>query len=289
MGGTIQYVYRDGQRLTAWMLYVLILLDAELWRRFRVRLRVISAIRTYEEQKRIFLARYVRYADINGRRVYDTRWWNGQRWYRISDAGTVAAPGSSNHEIQGTAAAVDIQDTGADAGITSATSTRGRWIRQWCRDRGLMIAEGDSFREGWHFKIPGIFRTPPAIPTATPKPVPTPAPAPVPEEDEDDMKPTVHARLASDGTTEDEWMLGHPEFGRDLPVFEGAVTDQNSRLSAAGAIKVFRGFMVTMDRDIAAAWARVYAKGVGEITSRTDRAGYIQIQKQLSRVADELS
>lgn len=165
MGGAVKYVYRDGQRLTEWMLYVIILLNTELSQAFPgIFVKISSAIRTREEQKRIFLARYVTADRVNGRRVYDTRWWNGRLWYRISSAGTVAAPGTSNHEIQGTKAAVDIRDTGRDAGITSRNSARGKWIRAWCKRTGLMIASGDGFGEGWHFDIPGIFRTPPGKP-----------------------------------------------------------------------------------------------------------------------------
>lgn len=167
MGGAINYVYRGGQRLTAWMLYVILLLDMDLFRAFGVHVLVTSAIRTYEEQKRIFLERYVTAGNIRGRKVYDTRWWNGQLWYRISAAGTVAVPGTSNHEVQGAKAAVDIRDTGSNAGITSKNSARGRWIRDWCRRTGLLIASGDSFGEGWHFDVPGIFRTPPASPAGT--------------------------------------------------------------------------------------------------------------------------
>ncbi|WQY99834.1 hypothetical protein [Microbacterium phage MO526] len=168
------YVYRDGQRLTAWMFYVITLLNRDLLAAFGVHVIVTSAIRTYEEQKRIFLERYVTAGNVRGRRVYDTRWWNGVLWYRISAAGTVAVPGSSNHEIQGQKAAVDIRDSGADAGITVASSVRGRWIRDWCRRTGLLIASGDGFREGWHFDVPGIFRTPPASPAGAPgKPVNT--------------------------------------------------------------------------------------------------------------------
>lgn len=156
------YVWRDGARLTPWMLYVITMLDADLSRAFGVHVIVTSAIRTYAEQEAIFRARYVTAGNVNGRRVYDTRVWKGVRWYRISSAGTVAVPGSSNHEIQGDKAAVDIRDTGSDAGITVASSKRGRWIREWCRSKGLLIASGDGFGEGWHFDVPGIFRTPPS-------------------------------------------------------------------------------------------------------------------------------
>ena len=123
---------------------------------------------------------------------------------------------------------------------------------------------------------------------------PTPAgqpsnPAVEPEPEEDTMSTTtVHARIGDDGT-ETEWMLGHPEFGKDLPEFDGDATDENSRLTADKSIKIFRGFMVTVNRDIFTSWARTYAKGTGQITSRTDRDGYVEIQKQLSRVATELT
>ncbi len=162
MGGAIQYVYLNGQRLTAWMLYVITLLDGDLFQAFGVHAIVTSAIRTYAEQEAIFRERYVTAGNVNGRKVYDTRVWNGVRWYRISAAGTVAVPGTSNHEIQGDKAAVDIRDTGSDAGITVASSARGRWIRDWARRTGLLIASGDGFGEGWHFDVPGIFRTPPS-------------------------------------------------------------------------------------------------------------------------------
>lgn len=183
MGGTIDYVWRDGARLTAWMLYVILVLDADLFRAFGVHVIVTSAIRTYAEQEAIFRARYVTAGNVNGRKVYDTRIWKGVRWYRISSAGTVAVPGTSNHEIQGTKAAVDIRDTGSDAGITVASSKRGKWIRKWCRDRGLLIASGDEFGEGWHFDVPNIFRIPPTPPAPTPNPEPDPEP----EEEDDDM------------------------------------------------------------------------------------------------------
>lgn len=172
MGGSPAYVWRDGARLTPWMLYVILLLDADLFRAFGVHVLVSSGIRTYAEQEAIFRARYVTAGDVRGRRIYDTRVWNGVRWYRISPAGTVAVPSFSNHEIQGTRAAVDIRDTGSDAGITVASSARGRWIRDWARRTGLLIASGDSFGEGWHFDVPGIFRTPPP----NRKPAPTTPP-----------------------------------------------------------------------------------------------------------------
>jgi hypothetical protein len=115
-------------------------------------------------------------------------------------------------------------------------------------------------------------------------------PDPEPEEEEDDMyRPTVHARLAKDGKTQDEWTLGHPDIGQDLPVFDGTVTTKNSRLAPDKSVKVFRGFAVTVNRDIFTAWARTHGKGTGDITSSTDRDGYVTIQKELSRIAGEVT
>lgn len=156
----LTFVTRDGQRVTPWMKYMIDQLDKDLHAAFGVNVIITSAIRTYEEQKKIFLERYVTAGNVRGRKVYDTRVWQGQTWYRISSAGTVAVPGSSNHEVQGTKAAVDIRDTGADAGITVKGSRRGQWIRANAGKYGL-VASGDGFGEGWHFDMPGIDRTPP--------------------------------------------------------------------------------------------------------------------------------
>jgi len=154
------FVWRDGQRLTAWMLYCILLLDAEMARLFGVHVIVTSAIRTYAEQERIFRERYVTAGNVNGRHVYDTRIWNGVRWYRISSAGTVAVPGTSNHEIQGSKAAVDLRDTGSDGGIATAGSARSNWLRANAARFGL-IASGFGFGEAWHYDIPNIYNTPP--------------------------------------------------------------------------------------------------------------------------------
>jgi len=154
------WVFRDGARLTPWMKYQIDRLSAAMFAIFGVRVIVSSGVRTDAEQEAIFRARYVTAGNVRGRRVYDTRWWNGQLWYRISSAGTVAAPGTSNHQIRGTRGAVDIRDTGSDAGIMTASSARGRWIRQHAHEYDL-VAEGDGFGEGWHFAVLNVYNTPP--------------------------------------------------------------------------------------------------------------------------------
>lgn len=151
----LTFVSRNGQRLTPYMLYQLDRLNAAFKARWGLELIVTSGIRTYQDQVDIFVARYVKAGDIRGRKVYDTRVWNGVKWYRISAAGTVAVPGTSNHEVQGTNGAMDIRDTGNDAGVTSKNSARGRWIRAEY-NKYDMEAEGDNFGEGWHVKVRNI-------------------------------------------------------------------------------------------------------------------------------------
>lgn len=155
-----EYVDWKGVRVTPYMAYQLTRLDNDFYRKFGLRIGATSGIRLGLEQKDIFLRRYVTAANIRGRKVYDTRVWNGVRYYRISSAGTVAVPGTSNHEVQGTNAAVDLYDTGSDAGITSKNSVRGRWLRANEKNYD-MEPEGDSFNEGWHHKMKNIFRAVP--------------------------------------------------------------------------------------------------------------------------------
>lgn len=148
------YTTFQGKRTTPYINFVLGKVDDWLKRHYSMNLVLRDAVRTEAEQEAIFRERYVTAGNVNGRKVYDTRWWNGQLWYRISSAGTVAVPGTSNHQIQDGNGAVDIADSGADAGITVAGSARGRAFRQAISSgelSGLGIeAEGDSFGEGWH-------------------------------------------------------------------------------------------------------------------------------------------
>lgn len=160
MGG-INYVYWMGARLTPWMLYCLQRLDADLQRLFGVRLVLDASkgIRTEAEQTAIFLARYR--AQRTGSGPFgDVRWWNGTRYVRHSGLGTVAAPRTSNHEIQGTTAAVDVADSGG-AGIGTMGSARSNWLRANAANYGL-VPEGFNFGEAWHYAVPNIFNPVPA-------------------------------------------------------------------------------------------------------------------------------
>lgn len=179
MGG-IEYVYWDGARLTPWMKHCLERLDADLRRLFGVHLVLdpSKGIRTEAEQTAIFLSRYR--PQLAGSGPYgDVRWWNGTRYVRHSGLGTVAQPGSSNHEIQGTTAAVDVADSGG-AGIGTMGSARSNWLRANAANYGL-IPEGFKFGEAWHYAIPNIF-TP--VPNSGSASSGGSSVAPVPEEDD---------------------------------------------------------------------------------------------------------
>lgn len=144
------WVYRDGQRLTPAMLVDFIGLDDEFFRRTGCRLKIRSGVRTDDEQERIWYDRMVLAHQVNGRRVYETRWWNGRLWYRISSAGTVAPPGSSNHQIGGgRKGALDIYDTGSDAGVLTRGSFRANVFDEIAGKYGY-DSEGYAFGETWH-------------------------------------------------------------------------------------------------------------------------------------------
>ncbi len=150
-GGT--WLWRDGARLTPAILRDLEALNDEFRRVWGVEILASSGIRTDDEQERIFRERYVPASQVNGRRVYDFRWWNGVQWARISAAGTVAVPGSSNHQLGGgRKGAVDVRDTGADAGVLTAGSPRARWLVDNAPRFGFSTDEGYSVREPWHLR-----------------------------------------------------------------------------------------------------------------------------------------
>lgn len=96
------------------------------------------------------------------------------------------------------------------------------------------------------------------------------------EEEDDDMKPTVHVR--TEGSL--EYTLAHPEIGTDL---------KPGQKRAEKGITVFRGYQVTSNAEIGKAWARMYSRGAGSETSRTNRADYIRIQEAAQQVSLELS
>lgn len=140
----------DGQKLHVVVAGWLTLMENAFRARFNLELYVSSGYRTTAEQRAIFLARYRVQATGNGP-YNDVRWYEGKRWVRHSAAGTVAVPGTSLHESH---RAVDIRDSGRDAGVTVKGTVRSNWIRDNASKYGFR-ASGLGFGEPWHIDFTG--------------------------------------------------------------------------------------------------------------------------------------
>lgn len=107
---------------------------------------ITSGDREYATQVSIFLSRYVQAGDVRGRRVYDVRYWNGVAWYRISSAGTVAVPGTSNHESR----------RAGDLGYpyNNRNTAAHKRLQQIAHLYGLKWT-GINFAEDWHWENVG--------------------------------------------------------------------------------------------------------------------------------------
>jgi len=255
------YVWRDGCRVAPGTLRAYDLMRLDFERAFPgLTLKISSGTRTYEEQKAIFLARYVTAGNVRGRHVYDTRWWNGQLWYRISAAGTVAQPGTSRHEND---RALDIRDTGNDPGVTRYGNPRSQWIRDNAHRYGFVPNGYTSFNEPWHIEFTGDPWFVPAGGGSEPF-NPKPTPEPEPEEEEEEMLPKIIHR----NTGGDEWSLVHPDL--------------------KGEREHERGYIVTTDPKRFRAWGRIWAKGGGSNSYAADvpRDEYIEIQAEAREAYD---
>lgn len=170
------YVYIDGKRVEYSVAEAFKRMASAFYRDTGCTLHIASGTRTSAEQIAIFLERYVTAGNVRGRYVYDTRVWNGTRYYRISSAGTVAVPKTSNHEEAGPNGprSIDIYDSGSSAGVTTRGSSRDKWMERNADTYGFEN-EGYNFKEPWHKTFRGTIGGKPT-PTPTPTPEPTPAP-----------------------------------------------------------------------------------------------------------------
>jgi hypothetical protein len=162
------YTRIDGQRVEAAVSRAYVRLEQAFRQRFGLDLKISSGTRTRQEQINIFTDRYRVQASGNGP-FGDVRWWNGQRWVRHSGIGTVAQPGTSNHEEYGPRGprALDIYDSGRDAGVTRYNNERSRWIKDNAHRFGFDPAGYDHFNEPWHIEYTGGLGGSPAS-TGTP-------------------------------------------------------------------------------------------------------------------------
>lgn len=149
------YTTINGQRVQSNVAAAFNNLNAAFRNAFGLSLLVSSGTRTTAEQRDIFLSRFR--AQTSGNGPYnDVRWYGGVRYVRVSSAGTVAVPGTSNHEEGGPIGprALDIRDSGNNAGVTSAGNARSNWIRANAARYGFNPA-GYGFGEPWHIEYTG--------------------------------------------------------------------------------------------------------------------------------------
>lgn len=107
-------------------------------------IRVVDGDRSDQAQVDVFLARYVLGEQIRGRRVYDIRKWEGRTYYRISPAGTVAAPSRLAPHVRGVAA-----DLGTP--YNNRNTAAHKRLQQLAPGLGLDWA-GRHFAEDWHWE-----------------------------------------------------------------------------------------------------------------------------------------
>lgn len=153
MGGGEPWVYVDQARMTPAMAYDFRQMRSAFKRDTGCVLQASSGIRTDAEQTKIWNERMVPSNRVNGRRVYEWRWWLGILWARISPAGPVAQPGSSNHQVNvsaGRYGAVDVRDSCSSPGVTSFGNVRHRWMVDNGPKYGFSSDEGNRIGEAWH-------------------------------------------------------------------------------------------------------------------------------------------
>lgn len=131
------YVIIDGQRVEVNVARQYRLMEAEFARVFGLDLIISSGTRTREEQAYLY---------------------NG--WVkRLPGFNLAAAPGNSNHEEYGPVGpiALDLRDSGQNAGILTIGSTRSNWLAANCGRWGFTAA-GHTFspREAWHYEGRGV-------------------------------------------------------------------------------------------------------------------------------------
>jgi hypothetical protein len=103
-------------------------------------LSITEAYRDYDEQVRLFKARYTAGWSSGV-------WWNGQFWRKKAGAAVAAVPGTSNH---GWGRAVDVGGYGG-----SSSTAAHQWIRDHCAAYGYSWATGRASGEPWHLEFVG--------------------------------------------------------------------------------------------------------------------------------------
>lgn len=89
------------------------------------------------------------------------------RLYKAGKGNLAAAPGYSNHEEDGPRGprALDLRDSGRDAGVTRIGTVRSNWLAAHAKEYGFTPA-GHYFskREAWHYEFTGKLAAPAPAP-----------------------------------------------------------------------------------------------------------------------------
>ena len=128
------YTTRNGQRVQTNVAAAFDRLNTAFRNRFGLNLLVSSGTRTNAEQ------------------------WHLYNLYKAGKGNLAAYPGTSNHEENGPAGprALDVRDSGSDAGVTVRGTTRANWLRANAPAYGFNPAGyGFSQIEPWHIEYTG--------------------------------------------------------------------------------------------------------------------------------------
>ena len=143
-----------------------------------------DSYRPYAVQERIFRERY---RVQSGSGPYgDVRYWQGQRWVRVTGA-AAAVPGTSNH---GWGKAVDC------SGLGGFNGTKFNQLASLAARFGFSNTEGRSVGEAWHWVFTGSYQTSNPVGGGGSVTVPNVPGAPAPLDPEDDM-PTAQEVAAA--------------------------------------------------------------------------------------------
>jgi len=135
-----EYDRIDGERVQKAVAAAYRRMDAEFYRIFKLHLGITKGggTRTRAEQQALY------------------------NLYRAGKGNLAAVPGTGRHEESGPVGprALDLHDTGRDAGVASFGTVRGNWLAKNAPRFGFVQA-GAKFREAWHYEYQGaLINTP---------------------------------------------------------------------------------------------------------------------------------
>lgn len=112
---------------------------------------------------------------------------------------------------------------------------------------------------------------------------------PAPDEEVLDLSEEDDMLILIKRDGKNEWSLLDPDAGPDLPRLTGSAERKHFRAEKTpkGVVNTFRGFYVTTDPDVAAAWGRSYARQYGNAPQNRVEGDYQRAQLEASRLSAE--